>query len=510
MTDLSTSFAGSPERERFPTLDHVWLAAALAVVLIRALAWPIVPSDFWWQLAYGRWIVENGSIPAVDYFSYTRAGEPYFDQPWLAQIIMYWIYRIGGAALSLVALAALLGLTYAMLLRLCVRVSGTVRLSAALVILSLPVAMTNWSMRSQAFAVPLFVAYLAVLLDWRNRRLAAPGVRGGHRLWLLPLLMLVWVNVHGSFVLGGALIALVFAGELLAIVIGGRDEAVTSLKSLFAWGVVTAAAVLLNPSGPGVFRYVLGLLGNPAVQGIVEEWRAPAAGTLVGNLFFVYAAVVAAAALFGRRRPDAVDLLTLAAFFWLALGGERHVIWFALVSLPFLARQAASFGRTEQGVGVRQGRRSLNLAFLGALAFAVVLALPPVKQQLSLPPQLRGLVSADTPVETVAFMRDEERRPERLFHTETTGSYLMWAAPEQKVFLDARVQLYPLHQIQDHMRLSAGVAADSLLAAYAIDGLLLDDERQAGLLHWTRGSANWEVRFKEPCCTYLVRRSVPN
>ena len=148
MTDLSKPVAGGPEQARFPTLDQVWLAAALAVVLIRALAWPIIPSDFWWQLAYGRWIVENGSIPAVDYFSYTRAGEPYFDQPWLAQIIMYWIYRIGGAALSLVALAALLGLTYGMLLRLCVRVSGSVRLSAAAVILSLPVAMTNWSMRS--------------------------------------------------------------------------------------------------------------------------------------------------------------------------------------------------------------------------------------------------------------------------------------------------------------------------------------------------------------------------
>ena len=133
------------------------------VVLVRALAWPIIPSDFWWQLAYGRWVVENGSIPAVDYFSYTRAGEPYFDQPWLAQILMYWIYRLGGAALSIVTLAALLGLTYAMMLRLCTRVSGSVRLSAGLLILSLPVAMTNWSMRSQVFALPLFVAYLAVL-----------------------------------------------------------------------------------------------------------------------------------------------------------------------------------------------------------------------------------------------------------------------------------------------------------------------------------------------------------
>ncbi len=503
MTDLSKPVAGGPEQARFPTLDQVWLAAALAVVLIRALAWPIIPSDFWWQLAYGRWIVENGSIPAVDYFSYTRAGEPYFDQPWLAQIIMYWIYRIGGAALSLVALAALLGLTYGMLLRLCVRVSGSVRLSAAAVILSLPVAMTNWSMRSQALALPLFVAYMAVLADWRILRRSEPGA--GHKLWLLPLLMVAWVNLHGSFVLGGVLISLVFAGELLAIVIGRRVAALGSLKPLVMWGAVTAAAVLLNPSGPGVFRYVLGLVGNPAIQAIVEEWQAPAAGTIVGNVFFAYAALVAVTALFARRRPDSVELMALAVFFWLALGGERHVIWFALISVPFLAKQAESVAGA--GEGVRQGRRRLNLLLVGTMALAVVLVLPPVKRHLFLPAELQGLVSMDTPVETVEFMRADERRPERLFHTETTGSYLMWAAPEQKVFVDARVQLYPLRQLQDFRQLNAGIAPDSLLAAYAIDGLLLDDERQASLLDWAAGSPDWEVRFEEACCTYLVSRS---
>jgi len=374
--------------------------------------------------------------------------------------------------------------------------------------------MTNWSMRSQAFALPLFVAYMVVLEDWRRHRTSS-AVSSGRRLWLLPLLMVAWVNLHGSFVLGGVLILLVLAGESVGVMLrtrrnGDRAPDLASLKPLLMWGAATAAAVLLNPSGPGVLRYVLGLLGNPAVQAIVEEWQAPAAGTIVGNLFFVYAAVVAAAALFGRRRPDAVDVLVLLAFFWLALGGERHVIWFALVSLPFLAKQVASFGRTAQGEGARQGRRALNLAFLGATGLAVVLSLPPVKQHLSLPPELRGLVSADTPVETVAFMRDDERRPERLFHTETTGSYLMWAVPEQQVFVDARVQLYPLHQIEDHMRLSAGMAADSLLDVYGIDGLLLDDERQAGLLEWARGRPEWEVRFKEDCCTYLVKRSMPN
>ena len=247
-------------------------------------------------------------------------------------------------------------------------------------------------------------------------------------------------------------------------------------------------------------------MGNPAIQGIVEEWQAPAAGTVVGNVFFAYAGLVVAAALFARRRPEPLEVVLLAAFFWLAMGGQRHVIWFALVSPPFLAKQAASLARTETATAPRQGRRGLNLGILGVMALAVALVLPPIKQQLPLPPNLRTLVSMDTPVSSVEFMRRDAMRPERLFHTETTGSYLMSAAPEQKVFVDARVELYPLKQLADRGLLDAGVAVDSLLEVYDIDGLLLDDRRQAKLLARVRASEDWLIRFEEACCTYLVRR----
>ncbi|MCL7971047.1 MAG: hypothetical protein M8866_03010, partial [marine benthic group bacterium] len=448
MRDSTAPSAEGAANTRFPTLDHVWLAAALSIVVVRALAWPIIPSDFWWQLAYGRWIVENGTIPVVDHFSYLRSGQPYFDQPWLAQVLMFWIYRVGGAALSLVALATLLFATYALLLRLLVRTSGSVRFSAALVILSLPVAMTNWSVRSQMFALPLFALYLVVLESWRTGR---EGERSGHRLWVLPVAMVAWVNLHGSFVLGGILIALYFLGELGERRLarsrrsaadpgaGGRRGGERPLGQLLLWGGLAALAVFLNPAGPGVFRYVIGLVGNPAIQGIVEEWQAPTIGTVVGRLFFAWATLVGLAAILRRRWPDLVDICVLVAFFWLALGGERHVMWFALASLPFLARQIGAIFPAEAGAPVRQGRRALNLTFLGLMAFAVVLVLPPIKPHLSLPPEVRPLVSPDTPVASVAFLQSEPRRPGRLFHTEATGSYLMWAAPEQGVFVDARV-----------------------------------------------------------------------
>ena len=107
---------------------------------------------------------------------------------------------------------------------------------------------------------------------------------------------------------------------------------------------------------------------------------------------------------------------------------------------------------------------------------------------------------------TVNALRADVTAPARLFHTETTGSYLMWAAPGRKVFLDARVELYPLEQLQGYRMLNAGIAVDSLLDAYDIDGLLLDVERQKRLVEWIRISPDWEVRFEEPCCSYWIRK----
>ena len=141
------------------TLDHVWIFAALAFIALRALLTPIPPNDFWWHMATGRLIVESGQIPTVDSFSYTRAGEPFYNQSWLGQLVMYGLYQIGGLALVILAQAALLAGTYGLLLRLCLRRTGQLRLSVAfLLVATMPASFDNWIVRPQTYALPLFVA----------------------------------------------------------------------------------------------------------------------------------------------------------------------------------------------------------------------------------------------------------------------------------------------------------------------------------------------------------------
>ena len=123
----------------------------------------------------------------------------------------------------------------------------------------------------------------------------------------------------------------------------------------------------------------------------------------------------------------------------------------------------------------------------------VVAASPWLKPVLPWPAALRPLVNAETPVDVVTYLERASPRPQRLFHSEATGSYLMWAAPHQRVFIDTRVELYPAGQWQDYLWLGVGFEADSLLDRYGIDGLLLDKQRQAGLVAWARQAAMWRV-----------------
>jgi hypothetical protein len=488
-------------------LNHVWLFAAVALVALRPLVVPIPPHDFWWHMATGRLIVQSGSIPRIDQFSYTQAGEPFYNQGWLAQVLLYALHSLGGVPLILVFQAAILALAYGMLLWLCIRRSGAVRLSVGVLLLLLPLSFDNWHVRPQTYAVPLFVAFLVVLHSWRTS-----GEGGTGRLWLLPLLMVVWVNLHGSFVLGGALMALTFAGEGLRRFVAGRSEAASTearpaLRTLFLWGLVTAVAILVNPRGIGVIGYVFGLLGTSAVTSLVQEWAAPVIRTATGAVFFLYVMVFIAVLVYARRRPPPVDMLLAAALFWLALGAERNIIWFALFMTPLIAEQAASWlPARPQPTPAASGVPAMNGVLIGMLLLLLLLALPWVKPHLALPPTIRPLLDAHTPVQAVQQMQADPQRPERLFHSPGSGSYMIWAAPQQPVFIDTRIELYPYEQWLDYINLSAGNQVDALLDKYRIDGVLLTNDEQAGLLQTLQDAPGWQVRYEDEYTTYMVRR----
>jgi hypothetical protein len=500
--------------QRTLSLDATYVLIALAPIILRVLIMPVAPNDFWWHMATGRIIAATGSVPLVDHFSYTREGAPFYNQSWLAQLFFYGLHQLGGVPVVIIGQTLAVALAYGLLLWLCIRRTQSPRLCVGLLLAGMmPMSFDNWQVRPQTFALPLFVAYLVVLTGYR--------FRWWRMLWLLPVLMAVWVNLHGSFEQGLALIALTLIGEGIRRWRGDK-EALTwpEWRGLALWGALAGAATLLNPRGASVYFYVHDVLRHPSTR-FSSEWAHPSFGQFTDVYFFLFLIVLCAVLWRARRCLLLTDWLLVLPFLAVALISSRSIMWFAIVALPLMAvalkpqlapgaetkNDSPATASSASGEMSERAATVMNSIVVAVVWLAVFAFSPWTKPSLGLPPQLGNVLDSVTPLNATAALRKlpPDVRPQRLFHSEAHGSYLTWAAPEQKVFIDTRFELYPPQQWRDFNELKRGRNVAALLQKYRFDGLLLGKQEHKELLHEVRQSGNWRIVHENPGAVLLVR-----
>jgi tetratricopeptide (TPR) repeat protein len=242
----------------FARVTLILLCAAAIVYGFLAGLRSLSEFDLGWQLATGRWVVEHRQIPSVDVFSYTVTGKPWI-YPVGSSLLFYLAYRLGGWSILSWLHAVVCAGTVSILLR---RPSLP---SAVLAVLAVPAIAIRTRPRADMFTVILFAAFLALLSEQFRS--------GRSRLWLLPLLMIVWVNLHLGFIAGFALIAGYFVLELAAMIsVARRADAVARLWRAWPWLIATFPAALLNPWGFGIVRALLAQERMAAQIQTIPEW----------------------------------------------------------------------------------------------------------------------------------------------------------------------------------------------------------------------------------------------
>lgn len=490
-----TSAVGGRRRLLSPSLDDLWLLLLLSLCALAVELNPIEPYDFWWHLAYGRSIITSGEVPTVDAATFTQAGRPFFDQPWLAQVFMYVAFRrLGGSGLILVQLALIVGSILA-LVALCRRQGTSPRLAVMCTAAAVLVSLDNWNIRPQTYALPLFITALSVLTRWRET--------GRARLWLLVPVAALWTNVHGSFPLLAVLWACILGGTLIDRRWQRSGRTLRECARLAAWGLLSMATFLVHPQAQGIPGYLRGIIGSGVVTGFVSEWQSPLRSPWVfcHALFFLLLVVTGLSAWRARRRVPATDVLLLLAFALPALRSQRLIVWFGCVAAVLLARWFAGHAPRRS-----PGALHLNRAIAAFLLIEVVLVLPFWKERLPLPDSMRPLYARHTPFVAVARLQALDRRPRRLFHSEGYGSYLMWAWPELQTFIDPRFELFPERQWLDHRSLVRGEHVDLLAARYRFDGWLVDRLMHDDLLRALDGDPRWSRRLETNEAVYYEPR----
>jgi hypothetical protein len=317
--------------------------------------------------------------------------------------------------------------------------------------------------------------------------------------------MAVWVNSHGSFVIGLVMVG-IWLAERLWLAFNNREGgfkwmAGKDLRWAAAGSLAALAAVLINPRGLSVLDYILGMFSSPVIQQLVPEWAPPQLGSLGGSLFFASLVITSVVLIFSSERPGLFQIFSIVFFAGLGLKTYRGSPWFGIVAAPILAGHLAliknRFSRRLPKEPLRAAPY-LNLSLAAGLVILGFASLPWWKDRIPLPEQKTGLVSLETPIEAVNFLLDQQY-PGQLYHYLPYGSYLIWAAqPDYPVFVDTRLELYPLSHWIDYLSIwNAEPNWEKKLDSYEVRTLLLSKIDQEKLVEAVEQSSRWMKVYED-------------
>lgn len=325
------------EAGRFDDRAKYYLIVLTAALLIPAALGSsksiFNDGDVSWHIATGQWILAHGQIPRTDPFSFSWAGKPWVPIEWLAETIMASAYRFAGysgiSALATTALIALHAVIFWNATRF-VRPLAALGAIIAMDVVLIPMMLA----RPHLFAWALLAIWTSLMVHARHKDRAP--------LLAAALLMVVWTNLHGSFVIG-LVVSAAFGLEAL-LVSGDRTRA---LRQWGLFGVACLMAVFINANGlEGVLHPLK--IANLSMLPLVDEWKP--SNPAVTPFFFVV--LVGVLALFWFKRPamHPVRWLLLGALVALALLQVRHQAVLAIVAaviLPEAFAKGAARGETN-------------------------------------------------------------------------------------------------------------------------------------------------------------------
>jgi hypothetical protein len=471
------------------TLARLWAFLAIGLPVFASFLANLSAVDLAYHLRAGEMMLDTGRIPTTDTFTFTAAGAPWLNQQWGAQVVLAAAYRLAGWTGLVILRAALVGVIFGFLFEACRRRGLDLRRAAWLTIAAFVVTAVALALRPQLFGMALLAITLLIVVGRR----AHPG-----RLWAIPILVLIWANVHGSFFLGPLVLGLAWLEDL-------HDRVPNRHRTLIVAAIACIAA-LVNPFGPGVWAYAAGLSTNSLVTSRITEWQPTSLRSVPGILFFgSVALVVVLLARRGRVTPWPT-LAWLAVFAAIGAYAIRGVAWWPLGAAVAVAGllTTRSNDAAATGTSSRIERASrLNLVIVVLLSVVSVGLLPawrPVDPRIGAPAGVVG----DAPPGITQALRGLLQPGDRIFNPQPWGSWFELALPENPVAIDSRIEIFPVRVWDDYDRVrSGGDGWESILQGWNVAVVVAQQDETA--LAQRLIAAGWRDSYHDADGTILSR-----
>jgi hypothetical protein len=502
-----------PSIFRLKTIYYIlpfWLTA------IVALGWySIIFNDLGWCIKLGAAMIEKRAIVSQDLFTHTFYGLKYVNSGWLSQVVLAFCDKLGGLNLLILLRAALLLLTMAIFYHLISTQTKHYKITLIFIVFAVAFGFTNWVLRPQLFAIPLFVFFYSHL--YRKEKIT------NSLILLFSLLMILWVNLHDSFPLAIILAGIFLLGRAASEYhnnAGCYDNKIERIKRLTGDSglrrllfllIILTLATLINPYGINIWKDVWANSSISATRS--AEWRPTAMNNLRAYCFIVSMVLAGIILKYSKRKITFTDAFLLLAFLFAGFKAVRMVIWWGIVSAPILAVHFCSIEPVRQRIsgekkegGPENECLPLNIIFFIVLLITAISSLPWLRPYHLIKYSSNTHGIRPGPVEIANYIKKEGLK-ENMFNNINWGSYLIWKLwPGYKVFADNRLHLVPEEILKDyeHVRFCRP-DWEKILNKYKISFVVLSKDDDNITIECIGDNPGWRKVYEDEMGVIFVR-----
>lgn len=484
-------------------------------ILATTYVFTLHDPDYYWHIKAGEYILNNWSIPREDIFSYTMQGEKWVLHEWLFQVILYFIYSTFGEIWVKLFSVGTLFLSIFSIFSIAKKHSSA-RI-AFLCILFFPILCFPFlAPRPQIFSYLFFTFYMYALLEKKYFHKET-------LLYFLPVVMIAWVNLHGGYVVGMALLLIYSATEFLTAwaKTGHVKQSFLTIKTITIITLATFIATGCNPDSFHHWIYPFQVMTMETSLDFITEWKSPDFHDNFGKVYLLFVFLFFLTGILKKKSSDFSETLLPIFFLFQAFLYNRHIPIALLATTPFLCRNlylltaqeniqefknrfkpiVSLLIRNKKNLTNNLGTKEfvLNWIFLSAIVILFFI-LGQTKPSHFYQTTIQTLI----PEDAVSFIEDNHIKG-RFFNSYNYGGYLIYRLfPKQKVFIDGRADMYGDEFVEKYIEIIGGGADwEENFDAYDINYIICENNAPLRQLVLTRG--DFKLVFEDKYHSVLLK-----
>jgi len=466
MTELAAT--AQDRNNLLPSIAHIIFLGVFFILTLSGDERLLGDADTGYHIRAGEFIVAHRSIPQTDIFSYLTPPLKWTLHEWLSEVLMALVHGFSGLTGIAILFAFMIALSCYLVFELLLKPRSNVLFAAVAALLMVLASSSNWLARPHVFTFVLFVIWYHLLNSYQQR--------GQNHLIFLPPIMLLWVNLHGGFILGLILLGVYWIGNAFMYLFGRpaeKNPAFIKLRDLTIVMIACGLAALVNPYGYKSLLFPFQVVQDKFLMDHIAEYLSPNfhSSTVVPFEIMLLATI----GIFAMSSVPlhVIELTLILLFGHMALFSSRHMPLFAIIAAPIVLQQASrAFEKLDAPLVTLVKQRLDNLDRIdrstNRLAWPIVGTL--IVIGLAMSGMLRyGFNAKYVPSAALEFIKSEDLTG-NMFNNDEFGDYVIYAAwPAYKVFIDGRTDMYGAARVKEYLKVAQAEAGwEGILEKYKI------------------------------------------